>query len=301
MILNIQGIELENLAHLPDCLMETLKPMSKSPKNLTIGLSGLAIATLCSISFASSASAFSFVNNSVGVGVEDVNKTFTVKFDGNVATQTVSGLTSEATFKFLGFAPTSSTVTTGKGKNIVTMTVAQTIAQFEIALKNTSSGAIGSRVSALGFNTDKEEAAASASGLFTLGQLNGAFPNQFGAVDVCYTNGNTCQGGQNGGVNNNQSLPGTFQQGSFLASLTLNGAVNSFSMSNLGVRYQSISGTSLGTSGTGKSVLFIPPITPPVPVPPKKVPEPAAISALVLTGLAALRLKKKHKQEPCEA
>jgi hypothetical protein len=65
------------------------------------------------------------------------------------------------------------------------------------------------------------------------------------------------------------------------------------------VRYQSISGTSLGTSGTGKSVLFVPPVTPPVPT--KKVPEPAAISALVLTGLAALRLKKKHKQEPCEA
>ncbi len=273
--------------------------MSKSLKNLTVGLSGLAIAAICSASFSPSASAFSFVNNTVGVGTEDLNKSFTVKFDGNVSTQTVSGLTSEATFKFLGFAPTSSTTTTGKGRSAVTTTVAQTIAQFEIVLKNTSSGAIGSRVSALGFNTDKEESAATSSGLFTLGQLKGAFPNQFGAVDVCYTNGNTCQGGQNGGVNNSQSLPGTFQQGSFLTSLTLNGAVNSFSMSNLGVRYQSISGTSLGTSGTGKSILFIPPVTPPPPH--RKVPEPAAISALMITGLAALRFKNKRKQEACEA
>lgn len=273
--------------------------MSKSLKNLTVGLSGLAIATICSASFASSASAFSFVNNTVGVSTEDLNKSFTVKFDGNVSTQTVSGLTSAATFKFLGFAPTSSTTTTGKGKTLVTTTVVQTIAQFEVMLKNTSSGAIGSRVSGLGFNTDKEEAAASSSGLFTKGHLNGAFPNQFGNVDVCYNDGNTCQGGQNGGVNNNQSLPGTFQQGSFLASLTLNGSVNSFSMSNLGVRYQSISGTSLGTSGTGKSVLFIPPITPPPPH--RKVPEPTAIGALMMTALAAFRFKKKHKPLACEA
>lgn len=273
--------------------------MSKSLQNLTVGLSALAIAAIGSASFASSASAFSFVNNTVGVSTEDLNKSFTVKFDGSVETKTVSGLTSEATFKFLGFAPTSSTTTTGKGKNAVTTTVAQTIAQFEIVLNNTSSGAIGSRVSALGFNTDKQEAAASSSGLFTLAQLGGAFPNGFGNIDVCYTNGNTCQGGQNGGVNNNQSLPGTFQQGSFLASLTLNGAVNSFSMSNLGVRYQSISGTSLGTSGTGKSVLFVPPVTPPPP--PQKVPEPTALGSLMIAGLAALRLKKKPKQEPCEA
>jgi hypothetical protein len=268
--------------------------MSKTLKNLTLSLSGLTLATLCCTGLAPSAFAFTFTNGTVGVGTEDINKSFTVKFDGNVATQTVSGLTSEATFKFLGFSPTSSSVTTGKGKNTVTTIVTQTIAQFEILLKNTSSGVIGSRVSALGFNTDKEESAASASGLFGLGQLNGAFPNQFGAVDVCYTNGNTCQGGQNGGVNNSQSLPGTFKEGSFLASLTLNGTVNTLAMSNLGVRYQSISGTSLGTSGTGKSVLFVPPIAPPPP--PRKVPEPAAMTSLFVTGLIALRLRKRQEQ-----
>jgi hypothetical protein len=267
--------------------------MSRSKKTLTLGLSGITLAA-CALGFAPTASAFTFSNGSVGVDTTDINKSFTVKFDGNVSTQTVSGLTSEATFKFLGFSPTSTTVTTGKGKNAVTTVLTQTIAQFEIILKNTSSGAIGSRVSALGFNTDKEEASGSASGLFSNSVTGGMFPNQFGAVDVCFTNGSTCQGGQNGGVNNNQSLPGTFQQGTFLANVTLNGAVNSFTMSNLGVRYQSISGTNLGTSGTGKSVLFVPPVTPPPP--PKKVPEPGVLGALAIAGLTAARLKKQKSQ-----
>jgi hypothetical protein len=257
--------------------------MSQSLKNLTIGLSGVAIATLCTSAFAPSASAFTFSNNNSTVSVDatDINKTFTVKFDGNVATQGVSALSSEAVFKFLGFTSTSS----------------KTTAQFEVVLKNTSSSTLDSRVSALGFNTDKTDTSASASGVFTNGIIGGSLPNQFGAIDVCYTNGSTCQGGRNGGVNNDQALPGTFQQGSFLASFTMSGAVNQFSLSNLGVRYQSISGSSNGKtfngdSGTGRGTFFVPPVTPP---PPRRVPEPAAIGGLIFTGLAALRMKKQRQ------
>jgi hypothetical protein len=270
-------------------------PMSNPTKALTLGLSGLTFATLCSLSLAPSASAFTFGTGTVGVSTQDVNKSFTVKFDGNVATQTVSGLTSEATFKFVGFTSTSTSVTTGRGKTATTTILPRTIAQFEVILKNTSSDAIGSRVSALGFNTDKQEVAASSSGLFTTPQLGGAFPNTFGNVDVCYTNGSTCQGGQNGGVSNRTTLPGTYQQGSFMASLTLDGDVNSFTMSNFGVRYQSILGTDLGTSGTGRSVLFIDPDAPKPKV--RKVAEPAILSSLAIAGLAASRLKKRRKQE----
>jgi hypothetical protein len=263
--------------------------MSQSLKTLTLGLSGVAIATLCSTGFAPSASAFTFGTSSVGVSTEDINKTFTVKFDGSIAEAGVSDLSSEATFKFLGFTSSST----------------QTTAQFEIVLKNTTSGNLDSRVSALGFNTDKVEVrnSATSSGLFTTGVTGGSLPNQFGALDVCYTSGSTCQGGRNGGVSSDPSLPGTFQQGSFLASFTMAGAVNSFSMSNFGVRYQSISGTSggktfNGDSGTGKGSLFIPPVDPP---PVRRVPEPAAIGGLVVMGLAAMRLKKKRQQEVCEA
>lgn len=243
----------------------------------------MAIATLCTSAFAPSASAFTFSNNNTTVGVDatDINKTFTVKFDGNVATQGVSDLSSEAVFKFLGFTSTSS----------------RTTAQFEIVLKNTSSGALDSRVSVLGFNTDKTETLASTSGLFTKGVIGGKLPNDFGSIDVCYTAGANCSGGASGGVNNDQALPGTFQQGSFMASFTMSGAVSSFSLSNFGVRYQSISGTSggktfNGDSGTGKGTLFVPPVTPP---PPRRVPEPAAIGGLIVTGLAALRMKKQRQ------
>jgi hypothetical protein len=264
--------------------------MSQSLKNLTIGLSGVAIATLCTTAFAPSASAFTFSNNNTTIGVDttDINKTFTVKFDGNVATQGVSDLSSEAVFKFLGFTSTSSSTT----------------AQFEVLLKNTSGATLDSRASALGFNTDKAETSATASGVFTKGITDRAsLPNGFGSIDVCYTTGSTCQGGRNGGVNNDQSLPGTFQQGSFLASVTMSGAVSSFSLSNMGVRYQSISGTSggktfNGDSGTGRGTFFVPPVTPP---PPRRVPEPTAIGGLVVMGLAAMRLKKKHQTEACEA
>jgi hypothetical protein len=295
--------------------------MSQSLKNLTIGLSGVAIATLCSTGFAPSASAFTFSNNNSTVGVDatDIGKNFKINFNGNVATQDVSSLSARANFKFLGFSPTSTSVTTttttGKGKNAVTTTITttlvQTIARFEVVLKNTSDAALGSRVSALGFNTDKVEVAAKteaisplpgATKLFSGAALDGAFPNGFGKIDVCYTNGSTCQGGQNGGVSNQTTIPGTYQIGNFIASVTMNGAVNSFSMSNFGVRYQSISGTSggktfNGASGTGRGTLFIPPITPP---PVRRVPEPAAIGGLVFTGLVALRMKKK-RQETCEA
>ncbi|MCU0567961.1 MAG: cistern family PEP-CTERM protein [Oculatellaceae cyanobacterium Prado106] len=265
--------------------------MSKLLSHCTIGLAGVAIATSSLLALAPAASAFTFGNGTVGITTEDINKTFTVKFDGSVATQGVSGLTSEAVFKFLGFTPATPTTTSSKGKNTITTTVTGTIARFEITLKNTSSGAIGSRVSALGFNTDKTESAAGATGLFSNGVIGGSLPNQFGNVDVCYTNGNTCQGGQNGGVSSG-SAPD-----SFIASLTLDGTVNQLTLSNLGVRYQSISGTNLGTSGTGKAVLFQPPTTPPKEQPPKRVPEPAIASALIVSALVASRMKKQPKTQ----
>jgi hypothetical protein len=269
--------------------------MLPSLKTLTLGVSGAAIATLCATSFAPSALAFSITSNGgVQVDTTDLNKSFTVNLNGSVATQAVAGLTSEATFKFLGFTPTTTSVTTGTGANRVTTLVTKTVAQFEILLKNTSSGSIGSRVSALGFNTDKTELSGSSTGVFTKAQTtNAAFPNQFGAIDVCYTNGNTCQGGQNGGVSNKTTLPGTYLQDTFIASLTLDGAVDSFILSNFGVRYQSISGTNLGTSGTGKVASVVLPPPPPPKV--KKVPEPAIASSLAVAGLAVLKRKKKQQ------
>jgi len=269
--------------------------------------------------------------SSFAVGLEDLGKIFRVNFDGNVATNTVSGLSSFADFTFKGF-------TTQSGN---------TIATFDVLLDNTSSGDILSRVSGLGFNADRTVLSSSASGLFGNSHLGGSFPNQFGAIDVCFNTGNTCQGGTSRGVNNSASLPGTFDVGNFSFSLALSGSVNSLSLSNFGVRYQSISSSSLGlsgASGTGRGTsittvtnppvetkppvatnppvetkppLFDKPIdgtppnepTPPAqpsnPTPPphvstpkpKKVPEPSTIAALTLVGAIALRSRKKQEAE----
>ncbi|WP_206753797.1 cistern family PEP-CTERM protein [Leptolyngbya sp. FACHB-17] len=189
--------------------------------------------------------------SSFTVGLADLGKIFRINFDGNVDTKTVNGMTSFADFTFQGF--------TSQGGN--------TIARFDVLLDNTTGGDIFSRVSALGFNTSATLINASTSGLFGDAHLNGAFPNQFGNVGVCFTNGNTCQGGTSGGVNNSTSLPGTFDKGTFSFSLALSGNVNTLSLSNFGVRYQSIDSKSLGfngESGTGRGT-SVTTVTPPPP------------------------------------
>jgi hypothetical protein len=233
----------------------------------------------CLLAVVPSASAFTFSNNGKDVTITsaDINKSFEINFNGNVSEKDVQGLSSTAIFKFLGFT------TVGSGANT------KTEAKFDIILSNTSSNGITSRTSALGFNVSNTllglgnpggSGNTRVSGLFT-NDRSGAFPNQFGSVDVCFTNGNTCQGGANGGVSTGNPAA------SFSPILAFTGNVNSFTLSNFGVRYQSITGTNLGTSGTGKGYYIAPP------PPPKKVPEPATAAAIGLFAVSAWQLKKK--------
>ncbi|BAU11736.1 hypothetical protein LEP3755_22390 [Leptolyngbya sp. NIES-3755] len=190
--------------------------------------------------------------SSFSVGLADLGKIFRINFDGNVSTNTVSGLTSFVDLTFKGF-------TTQNGN---------TIATFDALLDNTSSGDIFSRVSGFGFDTSGTLLSATTNGLFNRSHLDGSFPNQFGNVDVCFNSGSNCQGGSNGGVSNSTSLPGTFDSGNFSFTLALSGSVNTLSLSNFGVRYQSIDSTSLnlsGASGTGRgtSITVNPPSTNP--------------------------------------
>ena len=230
----------------------------------------------------SSASAFTFSANSdkVTIGSTDINKSFDILFDGNVATQNVNGLSSEATFKFLGFT------TTGTGSN------AKTEAKFDIKLSNISNSGIISRTSALGFNVSRSllgvgntntSGSTRTTGLFG-NDRSGSFPNQFGDVDVCFTDGNNCQGGSNGGVDNNAATS-IASSGNFTAILAFQGAIDSFDLNNFGVRYQSISGNGFnGASGTGRGTAK------------KKVSEPAMGAALGFVAVSALGLRKKNKK-----
>ncbi|MBW4490532.1 MAG: cistern family PEP-CTERM protein [Trichocoleus desertorum ATA4-8-CV12] len=257
--------------------------MLRSLTNLALGVSILS--ALGTLAIAPAASAFSFSGGSVTIDATDKDKSFTVNFDGNVATKTVAGLSSQAIFKFLGFNTAGT----------------KTEAAFEVTLDNTSSGGITSRTSALGFNVNQTlvgigEASGSgntrSSGIFT-NDRSGSFPNQFGAVDVCFTDGKTCQGGSNGGVKTADS------PGKFSSTLAFSSTVSSFTLSNFGVRYQSINGKSIdgddfnGDSGTGQGT----PVQPESPKPPTKhVPEPSSTTALVILGAGLLYGRKKRSE-----
>lgn len=229
---------------------------------VAIGLSALGVTFL---SIAPSASAFSLNGSSVtGITSSDVGKSFDINFDGNVATQNVAGLKSKATFTLSSFTGAS--------------------AIWDIALSNISDSGISSRTSALGFDVSSLLSGGSSSGLFSKAKLDGSFPNQFGGIDICFTNGNTCQGGQNGGVS-------TGQTGNFLATMNFANAVSSFDLSNFGVRYQSIDGNGFnGDSGTGRGTTVTDNT--------KDVPEPITIvgSAMALGFGSAFQKRRGKKQ-----
>ncbi|GAX35272.1 cistern family PEP-CTERM protein [Nodularia sp. NIES-3585] len=234
----------------------------------------IATGTVATLAAIPSASAFTFTGgDSVTIKATDIGNSFIINFDGNVNTQNVLGLSSTATFTFLGFNTVGS----------------NTEAAFDVLLANTSSGGITSRTSALGLDVNKAllgvgnpsgSGNTRVSGLFT-NDRSGSFPNQFGAIDVCFTSGNTCQGGANGGVTTGNSA-------SFSPTLAFAGNVTEFTLSNFGVRYQSIDGNGFrGDSGTGGGYYVEPP------KPPRKVSEPATVAAIGLFVVGSLQAKKK--------
>ncbi len=246
--------------------------MFRPPLKLAIGFAVLASAGMASGAVAPSASAFTFTGGSVVLEEKDINQSFTISFDGNVEGQTIAGLTSEATFKFLGFSRTR----------------AATQAQFEISLANTSSGDVISRTSALGFDINQTPIAATSSGLFSSSVLNGSLPNQFGSIGVCFANDQICDGQPNTGVDNDPSSK-LAQTGTFTTTVAFNGYVNQVALSNFGVRYQGIKSNSRSDlNGTGKTI--VPQISEK-----KAIPEPGTASALFLTALAMLHYRRKRQ------
>lgn len=281
--------------------------MFKHIPKLVLGLSALAAVEILSLTTAPTASAasmtngFDYINSGIGIDALDIGKEFTVLFNGNVSTKDVSGLTSEAVFKFLGFNTVGS----------------KTEASFEITLTNTTSGSLFSRTSALGFDVFNFNGTSFGStlslegignptgsgktrttGLFA-NDRSGSFPNQFGDVDVCFTNGNTCQGGTSGGVDNISSTSNP-KTSKFTATLAMNGDVQRMALNNFGVRYQSIDGTSAdgqkfnGDSGTGEGTVKTPPKPPSGGGGPRKIPEPSTTLALGVAAISAMKLRRRN-------
>lgn len=198
------------------------------------------------------AAALSFAAAANAVPIDSVGDTFSVSFDGNVATKPVAGLTAAATFLVTEFD--------GAAGRVV----------LEIRLRNTTDTSLfrQARVSALGFDVDADLSSASASGLLDHAVLGGQFPNQFGPVDVCVIgNPNNCSGGRNAGAKLGES-------GVVTLTLTFSGPVTSVDLTNFGVRYQTVEPvcTFVDDSGTGHGT----------------VPEPRVLALLGAAGLALL-------------
>lgn len=253
-----------------------------------------------SLTFATSASAFTFTSSSVTLDNTDINKSFQVFFDGNIDDAASNALNSNAIFTFLGF----NTVNVG-GKT-------RTEANFDITLNNTTTltsttgDFFKSRVSVLGFDITPDAIGVGSpsssgntrvnSGIFT-NDSDGQMANA-GKKEVCFSLEN-CAGGADGGVNNFQGLTkdSTYLTGKFNATVAVQGSVNQLNLGNFGVRYQSVDGklgaTNIaGASGTGSGIKII--SYDPEPEP-RKIPESSTIGAILLIGLGIVVGNKKRQ------
>jgi hypothetical protein len=140
------------------------------------------------------------------------------------------------------------------------------------------------RVSVLGFAVDPNATNASVNGVFNTVAFNQINANGGIDTEICFKDGqaNNCNGGTNGGVQ-------LGQKGHFTISFELASPSDRFTLSNFGIRYQSIASRFYGLqdgSGTGIG---------------EPVPEPLTIlgtgMALGFGGLFQREFSKKQKKK----
>ena len=179
----------------------------------------------------------------ISATVGGIGDSFSVDFNGSVDGTPQAGLTSTAAF-------TVTDVTYDAGTDITEW-------DFTVALANTSSSPItDSRVSGLAFDTDPNALIPQSSvseGGFTNVVGGGSLPTLGGSFEICLTSGPSCQGG--GGIG-----PSIGDTANLMLTLAFSGDVSSLMMDNFAVRYQSIVGSSYGTSGVGTAVPLPPAI-----------------------------------------
>lgn len=230
-----------------------------------MNLASLYLATI-GINFITALSASAFTINSGKVShitANDINKSFTIRFDGTVGEKDVFGLSSEANLQLTRF----------------TTSERETLAAFDVTLKNTSINGINSRVSVFGFNTDAKIRDASSQGIFSTTVLDGSLPNHLGSVDVCFNSGENnrnCKYSYDGVKNEHSEL--------FSLEIIFDPEVDEFELADFIVRYQGIQGFEGSRKGIGFGEIA-------------EVPEPSTNSALALLTVGSLGwLAKKRKQ-----
>ena len=203
----------------------------------------------------------------ITLGGSDLNKSFTVDYNGYTGSGTIDGLASQIVFTLTAATANSYTL----GYNVT----------------NTSGTSIsGSRVSGFGFNTDPTISGASSTGTYSVTALNSNVPN-VGSVDVCFKGGggsNSCAGGGGGGVSLGDSGSGTL-------TLSFASPVTSLTLSDFFTRYQSISGAGSTTSAVGSGTISTSSGGSSGGTP---VPEPGMIGLFAL-GVGALMLRRRRQ------
>ncbi|MDJ0636886.1 MAG: cistern family PEP-CTERM protein [Xenococcaceae cyanobacterium MO_188.B29] len=228
-------------------------------------LANLSLATTSIAIFTSlSASAFTISSGKIShITAEDLNKSFTIRFDGIVDGQDVFGLSSQANLQLTRF----------------TTSEQETIAAFDVLLKNTSSHGIKSRLSVFGFNTDAAIKSSSSEGFFSNTVLDGSLPHHLGHADVCFNSGGNTRNCRYsyGGVRNKHSEL-------FSLEIIFDPEVTEFELADFMVRHQGIKGLDWGRKGVGFGSIT-------------EVPEPSTNAALALLTFGSLGwLAKKRKQ-----
>ena len=171
---------------------------------------------------------FALSTNAATFNAGDDGTSVAISFNGLVEGTVASGLTADVKITLSSVSVDEKTWT------------------FDVTLENTSSSPItASRISMLGFNTDADPIVddSTASGLFNkIGEGN---VPQAGKVDICANNQNgNCAGGGGTGLFIGQS-------GAFTMELMFASGVSTLTLDNFLIRYQSITGTTVGGSGTG--------------------------------------------------
>lgn len=163
----------------------------------------------------------------------DIGSSFTIDFDGfaDSAANTIEDLTSSITFTLQEVTGSSYT--------------------FGYLVDNTTGGGLTSNLSSFAFNVDPDISGASADGAYSFafvtdGQANDpSYPNQIGAVDVCFKAANSGSCSNSGGVSEGSTGSGTL-------TLDFDPAASEITLSDFFVRYQGITGADGVTSASGQ-------------------------------------------------
>jgi hypothetical protein len=218
------------------------------------------LAAFASLAFASAP----VLADAITLGSGNVGQSWDFTFNGYSGGTTVAGLTSTAKFTLTSVTPTSYT--------------------FSYSVSNTTSDPVNSRLSGFAFNTDPNISSANSTGAFSYTTLGANYPNGIGSVDACFKDAatNSCAGGGSGGLFDGQSGTGSF-------SLNFAQPLTSLTLSDIFVRYQSITGAGTISSGSGSGTLTSSGGTP--------VPEPGMIGLLggALAGIALARRRPGKK------